>query len=159
MTFGTTSMTSGTTKNLLSVDCVSPGLAYACGQGGTVLKLTGTVWGALPTAFPNAAVDLVSCEVVGNVLWAAGDNAFYKIDLGATSPAWQQLPALAKLSKLNVISATDVYAISAGARVVRFDGGAWNTLFTLSSGTLVGGGQVGGKVVYAGSLGVVVEGQ
>ena len=159
-TLGTAAaMSSTTVKNLLTVDCLGPGSAIACGQGGTVLRLSAGTWAPLATAFPNVAVDLTSCKVVGNVLWAAGDNAFYKIDLGATNPAWQQLAPQSRLSRLNVISATDVYAISANSRVVRFDGGAWNTLFTLSSGTLVGGGQVGGKVVYAGSLGTVVEGQ
>ena len=153
------SMSSPTSRNLLSIDCVFPGSAIACGQAGTVLRLAGGTWAALPFAFPNPSVDLTSCKVVNNVLWAAGDNAFYKIDLGAPSPAWQQLPPQPRLSRLNVVSASDVYALSGISRVVRFDGTVWTTVFTTSSGTLVGGGQVGGKVVYGGSLGTLVEGQ
>ncbi len=152
-------MTSGTSKNLLSVDCLTPGVAYACGQGGTVLQLNGGLWSPLTPAFPNPSIDIASCKRLGSVLWAAGDNAFYKIDLSAAAPTWQQLPIQSRLSRLNVISASDVYALSGSSSVVRFDGAAWSTLFTVTSGTLVGGGQVGGKVVYAGSLGAVVEGR
>lgn len=154
------SMGSGSTKNLLSVDCPLPGTAIACGQSGTVLRLTGTTWAPLVATFPVPTVDLTSCKLVGNVLWAAGDNAFYKIDLSATTPVWQQLAAQARLTRLVIINANEVYALSTNNRViVRFDGNAWSPVFSMTTGSLAGGGQVGGKVVYAGSLGVVVEGQ
>lgn len=159
LTATATPMTSGTTKALNAVDCPAVGNAVACGAGGTVLRLQAGTWTPVTPVFPNAAVDLTSCKVVNNVLWVAGDGAFAKLDLGATSPAWQQLPSQVRLSRLVVLGPSDVYAISGNKTVVRFDGGAWNTMFTVTSGTLVGGGQVGGKVVYAGSLGVVVEGQ
>lgn len=153
-----TAMTSPTTKNLLAVDCPLTGAAVACGQGGLVLRLTGTTWATVVPAFP-AAADLASCKLVGTTIFAAGDNAFYKLDLSASAPAWQQLPAISGLSHLQVISPSEVYALSAGTKVVRYDGSSWTPRFAANSGTLVGGGQVGGKVVYAGSLGMVVEGQ
>jgi len=154
-----TSMTSGTTKNLLAVECLGANSAIACGQGGTILRLAGGTWAPLAVAFPNVAVDLTSCRVANNVLYVAGDNAFFKLDLGAANPTWQQLASQIRLSKLAVNGPSDVYAISANKSVVRFDGGGWSTVFTATTGTLVGGGQVGGKVVFAGSLGTVVEGQ
>ncbi len=153
-------MTSGTTKALSSVDCPSTQNAVACGAGGTVLRLSGTTWSAVAPAFPSSgSADIASCKLVGTTLWAAGDNFFYKLDLAAASPAWVSLPAQPKLSQLLVVSPYEVYAMSGATKVVRFDGSAWDTRFTLNSGALLGGSQVGGKVVYAGRLGVVVEGQ
>ncbi len=154
-----TTMASGTTKNLLAVECLSATSAVACGQGGTILRLAAGAWVPIAIPFPNAAVDLTSCKVSNNVLYVAGDNAFYKLDLAAATPTWQQLASQSRLSRLAVNGPSDVYAISANKSVVRFDGGAWTTVFTATSGNLVGGGQVGGKVVFAGSLGTVVEGQ
>ena len=154
-----TPMTSPANKDLLAVDCPTLGTAVACGQGATLLKLTGTNWAAVSPALPASVGDLTSCRLAGTSIWVAGDNTFYKLDLSAPSPAWQQLASAPKLSGLQVIGPNEVYAISAGAKVLRFDGSSWNPRFAVSSGTLVGGGQVGGKVVYAGSLGVVVEGQ
>ncbi len=154
-----TAMSSPTNKDLLAIDCAGTGSAVACGQGATVLKLTGTTWAAVTPGLSGGAGDLSSCRLVGSTLYVAGDNSFYKLDLSAPAPSWQQLPALGALSELQVLAPNDIYALSAGTRVVRFDGSAWNTKFMVNSGSLVGGGQVGGKVVYAGPLGLVVEGQ
>jgi hypothetical protein len=151
-------MLSPTMRDLASIDCPSAGAAVACGESGTLLRLISGAWVPVTPALPST-VDLTTCKLVGTTLWVAGDGAFYKMDLSATAPTWQSLTPQVLLSQLVVISPNEVYALSAKMKVVRFDGTTWTTRFTLNTGALLGGGQVAGKVVYAGSLGVVVEGQ
>jgi hypothetical protein len=158
-TTGTASaMTSGSNAALSAVDCPATGQAVACGAGGAALVLKGGAWTKLPD-FPGGAA-LASCRLSGSVLFAVGDNAFGSIDTSAANPAWQSLTGAAKLHSLVVFGANDAYAVSGTNTISHYDGMSWSPRFTLTGqGSLAGGGQVGGKVVYAGSLGVLVESQ
>ncbi len=152
--------TSGTQKDLMAVSCPAPGVAIACGQDGTVLRLSGGAWSPVSPAFPMTRV-ITSCALVGGAIYAAGDGFFQRLDPGAAS--WTALPGRAGLDNLVVRSVNDVYASSQAVAsntsdVVHFDGTRWATLTTVS-GSLRGGMQVGAKVVYGGSSGVLVEGR
>lgn len=153
-----TAMSSGTNANLRSVDCPAMGKAVACGDGGAALVLKNGAWSKLPD-FPGGA-SLASCKLLGSVMFAAGDNAYGSIDTSAANPTWVTLTGAAKLHSLAVFAANDAYAVSGTNTISHFDGMSWSSRFTLSGqGSLGGGGQVGGKVVYAGALGVLVESQ
>jgi hypothetical protein len=130
----------------------------ACGDGGAVLLLSNGTWSTL-SVFPGGA-SLTACRLSGSTVFAAGDNVFGSIDTAVSGATWKTLPAAAKLHGLTLFAPNDAYAISGSSQISHFDGMNWTSRFTLSSqGSLVGGGQVGGKVVYAGSLGVLVESQ
>jgi hypothetical protein len=149
---------SPTSDNLRAVDCPAAGSAVACGDNGTVVLLQGGSWTKLEQFPGNPA--LTTCRFFGGLAFAAGDNAFGKLDPAQPSPQWQSLPAAPQLGRLVVLSATDAYALSGPTSISHFDGAQWASRFTLpGQGSLVGGGQLGGKVVYAGPLGVVVESQ
>ncbi len=158
-TAGTVSpVTSPTTDDLFAVDCPSPGNLVACGANGTVVVLQAGKWTKLEQ-FPGNP-SLSSCRLLGRVAYAAGDNVFGQLDSAQASPQWQALPAAAGLQRLVLLGTSDAYALSGSRSITHYDGTSWSPRFTLSGqGSLVGGGQLGGKVVYAGSLGVVVESQ
>jgi hypothetical protein len=159
---GATPVTSGTTRDLLSVDCVA-GAAVACGDG-VVLRATNGVWAPVTPAFPVANKLLTHCRLGGGALWAVGDNVFQKFEGGA----WSTLPAKSGVSGLVVRSATEVYAAlvttpatisnPGQSAVSRFDGTQWKEQLTVT-GILGSGVQVGPRVLFAGTGGLLVEGR
>ena len=147
-------MTSPAAKNLTDVVCLGPGSAVAVGESGTVLRLSNGAWTAPAPAFPNPNVTLTAVGASGGVVFVAGDAAFARLE----GNAWSPLPAQPRLAHLVVRAESDVYATSSGTEVVRFDGMGWTNLGS-SAHLLRGVGAGGGRVVFVGSGGVVLEGQ
>lgn len=145
----TRAMTSNTTTALTDLDCPVAGVAVACGAG-TVMRLSGGVW----TAVPNAPAGVItSCKVVQGTLFVGGPNLFARF----TNGAWQTLPARAALDGLVVRSVNEAYAASANV-IYRFDGTQWLSAATAPQALLTGF-LTGSRVAFAGSGGVVMEGQ
>lgn len=148
-----------TVNDLVGVDCPVVGQAVACGANSTVLRRSGGAWVAVP--FPTPGRTLTSCKLVNGTLWVAGDGVFAR--LGPMAPAWTMLPALPGLSNLVVRAPNDVFATStpnaSNFDVVRYDGNGWNPVLPGISGSPGGGVQVGGRVVWGGSSGALVEGR
>ncbi len=152
-------MTSGTSEELLSVDCGAAGVAVACGTNGTVLKLANGSWSPATPAYPTPTARLAVCRLASGTVWAAGDNVFSRLDAGAAS--WSTLTARAGLKGLFVRAPTDMYGFTGGlgsSDVVRFDGSTWKSSFSLT-GTLRSGVLSGPKVMLGGTEGLLVEGQ
>jgi hypothetical protein len=153
---GVTSVASPTTKDLLAVDC-APGFAAATGLDGTVLVFAQGQWSVAPLV-PNVTKALTGVGLAGRVVFVAGDNVFAKLDTGA----WTTLPARTGMKGLVVRGPADVYGtVINGNRsdIVRFDGAQWSASLLQVNGVLGGGVQVGARVVWGGSAGVVVEGR
>ncbi|MBX7098438.1 MAG: hypothetical protein K1X89_12045 [Myxococcaceae bacterium] len=148
---------SGITTALNAVDCPVVGDAVACGNVGVVLRIRNGVATPVTPALPNSPT-LTSCRLVGNTIYVVGNNLFARMDTAAPSPKWDMLQAAASLDRLQVVAPNDIYAVSAGNLVTHYDGNAWSTALSLpGTARLVGGGQMGAKVVFAGNSGVVVE--
>lgn len=155
---GATAVTSPTTATLRAVDCAA-GVAVACGDNGTVLRYSGGAWAVLTPAFPAATRSLSTCRLAGGSVFAGGDGFFYGLTPGQ---GWAQLPAKAGLKRLVAVSPTEVYGafVTPGAtEVARFDGVAWGPSLLNVTGELGGGVQVGGRVVWGGTLGALVDGR
>lgn len=148
-----------TVNDLLGVDCPLSGEAVACGANSTVLRKTATGW--VPVPFPIPGRTLTSCKLRFGSLWVAGDGVFARLDPGSTT--WTMLPARGALGHLVVRAPNDVLGLSSANAsnfdVVRYDGMAWSTVLSGVSGTPGGGVQVGGRVVWGASAGVLVEGR
>jgi hypothetical protein len=155
---GATAVSSPTASTLRAVDC-APGVAVACGDDGTVLRLSGGAWNAVTPAFPGATRSLSTCRLVDGTLFVGGDGFFYAL---TPSQGWVQLPAKAGLRRLVAISPTELYGAFVGAgtsEVQRFDGASWGPSLLQVTGELGGGVQVGGRVVWGGTLGALVDGR
>jgi hypothetical protein len=161
---GAHAVASNTTADLLSVDC-SAGSAIACGTNGTVLRYANGAWAPVLPGFPLART-LSACRQTGSVVLVGGDNVFASLANGA----WTQLPAKGGLSGLVARSAADVYASvlvtpasSSGpgsSAIYRFDGTRWSANPLASVSGVAGGGvQIGARVVFGGTGGVLVEGR
>jgi hypothetical protein len=153
-----TRMASGTSDDLLWVDCGGAGTAVACGKNGTVLRLANGAWAKVTPAYPSAA-RLSGCQLVGGAIWATGDASFGRLDPSAS--AWSTLPSKAGLRGVFVRAPDDVYAYTTAAGtsdVQHFDGTTWKSLLQVR-GTLRSGVQINSKIDFAGGTGLVVEGQ
>jgi hypothetical protein len=155
---GVATVASPTTRDLLAVDCMA-GFAVATGANGTVLVFNGTQWTAAPT-LPGVTAPLtgVGLSAAGRVAFVAGDSVFAKLESGT----WTPLPARTGLKGLVVRAPNDVYGtVVSGGRtdVVRFDGAQWSPSLLQVTGVLGGGVHIGGRVVWGGSAGAVVEGR
>ncbi len=161
---GASPVASTTNADLLSVDCVA-GSAIACGTGGTVLKFANGSWAQVTPAFPLSRT-LSACRLAGSVALVGGDNVFASLANGA----WTQLPAKGGLTGLVARSAADVYASvlvtpatstnPGSSAIYRFDGMRWSANPLASVTGVAGGGvQIGARVVFGGTGGVLVEGR
>jgi hypothetical protein len=160
---GAVAMTSGTSEELLSVDCAA-GVAVACGANGAVVRYAAGSWSAVTPAFPLAR-PLTTCRLAGTTTFVGGDGVFAKLENGA----WTQLPAKAGLTNLVARSPGEVYgsvtltpgtgASPGSSAVVRFDGTGWSSNLVTVTGVLSGGVQLGTRVVFGGTGGVLVEGR
>jgi hypothetical protein len=155
---GVATVASPTTRDLLAVDCAA-GFAVATGAHGTVLVFSGGQWAAAP-ALPGVTAPLtgVGLSPTGRTAFVAGDDVFAKLESGT----WTLLPARTGLKGLVVRATNDVYGtVISGRRteVVRFDGARWSSSLLQVAGVLGGGVHIGGRVVWGGSAGVVVEGR
>ncbi len=156
-----TPVNAGTTKDLLAVDC-SGGQVVACGADGVVLRRTGTSWAAVSPPLPvGTGVFVTGCFARAGALYAAGDGFFARLDPGA--PSWTSLNGRAGLAHLVVRSPSEVYATAGSGtaqntEIVRFDGAQWRLLATAPA-PLGGGVQIGARVVYGGTYGVLMEGR
>jgi hypothetical protein len=147
-----TEMSTPTVEHLQAVDCGgTSGVALACGNNGTVLKLTNGTWSAV-TGAPQA--NFTSCRLTGSTMYAGADGTFAKY----SNNTWSQEPSLPSLTALVAVSANEVYGVTNGTQIQRFNGSTWSSSATAPQ-TLVGGGLVGGHVMFAGKAGVVMEGQ
>ncbi len=156
-TLSATKMPSTTSQDLLWVDCGAAGRAVACGKNGTVLRLSGGAWSST-TPFPSAA-RLTGCKLLGDTVWASGDNAFARLDPNGTT--WSVLPARAGLRGLFIRAPNDIYGFTIGlgtSDVQRFDGTSWRSAIQVK-GMLRGAVQTSAKLTFGGSAGVLVEGQ
>jgi hypothetical protein len=108
-------------------------------------------WVSVPGA-PAGAI--TQCRFAqGGAIYVAGPNLFARFSNGM----WQNLPARPTLDGLVVRSVNEAYAAD-GRTLVRFDGTTWQTV-TMAPQALLAGFLVGQRVVFAGSGGVVMEGQ
>lgn len=152
---GVTSVTSPTVKDLLAVDC-APGLAVAAGADGAVVVFASGAWTLAPTL--STTRPLTGVGLAGRTAFVAGDGVFARLEAGA----WAMLPTRTGLKGLVVRGLTEVYGSVLGgtrSQVHRFDGTQWSPSLLDVTGALGGGVQVGGRVVWGGSAGVVVEGR
>ena len=155
---GVTTVTSPTTKDLLAVDCAA-GFAVATGADGTVLVRSGGAWALAPGLSALSGKALTAVALVNRTAFVGGDGVFAKLDMSGT---WTTLPSRTGLRSLIARGASDVYGtVLNGTRsdVVRFDGTSWGNSLLQVTAVLGGGVQVGGKVVWGGSGGAVVEGR
>lgn len=143
-------VSTGTSNELLDVDCPAPGVAVACGKNGTALVLRN---GAFANLSFGQSVTLSSCRIHNGVIYVAGDNVFASYQNGA----WSMRPARAGAQALQVLGPTDIYAAS-GKDVWRFDGTSWSSRITASAG-LRSSMKQGTHIFFAGSGGALVEGQ
>jgi hypothetical protein len=148
-----------TTSDLNAIDCPVPGEAVACGANSTLLRRTQGAWAMMP--FPMPGRTFTSCKLVDGTVWVAGDGVFARLDRGAAT--WALLPPRAGLSHLLVRAPNDVLAVSASSatafELVRFDGTTWSTAGGPYPGAAHGAAQVAGRLVWAGTAGVLVEGR
>jgi hypothetical protein len=138
---------------LRAVDC-APGVAVACGTGGTVLRFSQGHWAAASPVFPMSNVTLTSCVLNQGSVYVAGDGVFARLDPGA--PSWVMLQSHARLANLLVRSPIDVYA-TASTEALHFDGTQWSPVASPQS-TLTSSGFVGARVVFAGLRGLLIDG-
>lgn len=162
-------VSSGTTKDLLFVDCQAasasnPIGAVACGNDSTVLALRNSTWSPLTPAFPSNGKTFTQCRVSGGAVFVAGDGVFAKFEGGT----WTTLTPKAGLTSFLVRSPTEIYGAAvtapstttspAQSSVFRFDGSQWVSVLPVS-GQVGGGVQTSSKVVFAGSGGLLIEGR
>ena len=149
-----------TVNDFNAVDCPVVGQAVACGANSTVWRRSGGTWAAAPV-FPMAGRTFTSCKLVNGAIWVAGDQVFARLDPQATS--WTVLAARTGLNHLIIRAPNDVFATAAANTsnfdVVRYDGTAWTTVLSGTSGVPGGGVQVGARVVWGASAGALVEGR
>ncbi len=151
-----TGMTTGTARNLRAVACLGPGSALAVGEGGTVLRLSGTTWAPLMPAFPDpgAALNGLSVRTGGGTLDVTAGNRLWRL----SGNQWTQSPpAPSPVSAPLLRDLGDTYALG-GKDVLRFDGVGWSKVFTAPY-LLAGSVRAGGRLLFVGSEGVLVEGK
>lgn len=149
-----------TVNDFNAVDCPVVGQAVACGANSTVWRRSGGTWAPAP-AFPMAGRTFTSCKLVNGAIWVAGDQVFARLDPQASS--WTMLAARTGLNHLIIRAPNDIFATAAANTsnfdVVRYDGAAWTTVLSGTSGVPGGGVQVGARVVWGASAGALVEGR
>ncbi|MBL8934855.1 MAG: hypothetical protein JNM69_09890 [Archangium sp.] len=149
-----------TVNDFNAVDCPVVGQAVACGANSTVWRRSGGTWAPAP-AFPMAGRTFTSCKLVNGAIWVAGDQVFARLDPQASS--WAMLAARTGLNHLIIRAPNDIFATAAANTsnfdVVRYDGAAWTTVLSGTSGVPGGGVQVGARVVWGASAGALVEGR
>ena len=154
---GVTTVTSPTTKELLTVDC-APGVAIAAGADGTVLRMTNNTWSLVSPALPVTGRAVTTARLTAGLAFVGGDGFF--LSFAPATNTWTQLTAKAGLRSLVVRGPQEVYgAFVSGStsEVLRFDGLAWGPRLAQVSGALGGGVQAGSRVVWGGTLGAIVE--
>jgi hypothetical protein len=151
-----TAVSSPTTNDLLSVDCAA-GVAVACGANGTVLRLNGGNWTAVTPSFPSNMAKLETCKLIPNGALVGGASSFAAF----TQAGWTMLPVRAGLKALVLRAQGEVYGAystaSGTSDIARFDGAAWGPSLVTVKGELGTGVLVGGRVVWGGTLGAIVE--
>lgn len=151
-----TAVSSPTTNDLLSVDCAAGGVAVACGAGGTVLRLNGGNWSSVTPSFPGTGV-VETCKLTPNGGIVGGDGFLYFFGMGG----WTMLPGKAGLNSIVLRAAGEMYGSYSTATgtsdIARFDGAAWGPSLLSIKGELGTGVLIGGRVVWGGSLGAIVE--
>lgn len=151
-----TKQTTPTTNDLLAVDCAA-GVAVACGKSGTVLRFSNNAWTSVSSGL-NATGDVHTCKLTAAGGLVGGDG-FLALYNGGT---WTPLAGQMGLRSLVVRGPLEVYgAFVSGSTstISRFDGSTWSPSLLSVTGVLGGGVQVGGRVVWGGSLGAIVEGR
>lgn len=154
---GVSRVTSPATEDLLAVDC-APGVAVAVGSTGTVVTRNGGAWMNAPPLPGAGNSKLSAVALTTGGFFVGGDGTFARFESGA----WRPLPARTGLASLLARGPNDVYAtLVNGTRtdVHRFDGAQWGNSLLQVTGVLGGGVQVGGRVVWGGTGGTVVEGR
>jgi hypothetical protein len=155
---GATATTSPTTEALLAVDCLA-GVAVACGANGTVLRYANNAWAVVAPAPALSGKSIETCKLSSQGAFVGGDGFFFSY---TPVTRWTALAAKPGLVSLVVRSPQEVYgAFKSGttSELSRFDGAAWGPSLLSVTGTLGGGVQAGGRVVWGGTLGVLVEGR
>jgi hypothetical protein len=155
---GATAATSPTTEDLLAVDCVA-GVAVACGANGTALRFANNTWTVVTPAAGMAGQNLKTCKLTSQGAVVGGDGFFYGY---APATGWTTLAGQAGLVSLVVRGPQEIYgAFTNGTTsdVRRFDGATWSPSLLNVTGVLGGGVQAGARVVWGGTLGVIVEGR
>lgn len=153
---GATAATSPTMEELLAVDCAA-GVAVACGANGTVLRYANNAWTVVPTSLAGKSIE--TCKLSSQGAFVGGDGFFQSY---TPATGWTTLAAKPGLVSLVVRSPQEVYgAFKTGntSDLYRFDGAAWGPSLINVTGTLGGGVQAGARVVWGGTLGVLVEGR
>ena len=119
---------SGTTSLLAGVDAVGTGEAWAVGENGTILHLTGGVWQSQPsgTSFNLNAVQMLS-PTNG---WAVGaGGTILHWDGSAWSPQSSGLGDF-DLQSVMMLGPTEGWAFGGFGAAVKFNGTSWESLST-----------------------------
>lgn len=142
-------MSSGTTTDLNDVWVESATSAFAVGNNGVAVRLTGSTWAVTPTA--------VFTEQLNSV-WAAGNNIWFSVGTNGTllrfsNGAWARAVSPTSVNLRDVFgnANNDVYAVGEVGTVVWFNGGEWSLVQSngVSSDLYsVTGTTLGGTKVY-----------
>jgi len=108
--------------NLYGVFAVSPSLAFAVGDTGTMLRWDGTLWSSIPSGTANTlrSVWMVS----GTDGWAVGDAGTIVRWNGAAWAA-ETSPTPNNLNAVQALTSTDVWAVGDGGTIIHRDGIGW----------------------------------
>jgi hypothetical protein len=119
--------------------------------------LNGGNWTAVTPSFPSNMAKLETCKLIPNGALVGGASSFAAF----TQAGWTMLPVRAGLKALVLRAQGEVYGAystaSGTSDIARFDGAAWGPSLVTVKGELGTGVLVGGRVVWGGTLGAIVE--
>jgi len=114
-----------------------PNNAWAAGQGSTILRYNGSAWSVVSdTAKPVASADAYNAVWgTGSDVWVAGNTMVHC--KSPTSCANEATGGVGALYGLWGSSNTNVLAVGAGGRIVRYNGTSWSAMASPTTRTLV----------------------
>ncbi len=113
----------GTDKELHAAHAVDAKLAYAVGDGGTIVKWNGTSWAPFGSGTTD---DLAAVWAFGeNDVWVAGTNAYHW-----NGTAWASAPACVAFWG---DAPNDLFCVRAGVALARWDGSKWTDVGAITT--------------------------
>ena len=133
---------------LLGVWSDSPSNAWAVGRASTVYRWNGTVWNMVSDSLrPVAAGDGYNAVWgSGSTVWVVGDNTILRC---SPSCANETAPGSGALLSVWGSSASNIFAVGDGGRIVRYNGSAWSAMSSPTSRTLARVSGSGANDVWA----------
>ena len=108
--------------NLYGVFVVSPSLAFAVGDTGTMLRWDGTLWASILSGTPNTLRGI--WMVSGTDGWAVGDAGTI-VRWNGLAWAAETSPTANQLNSVQALTSTDVWAVGNGGTIVHRNGLGW----------------------------------